>query len=164
LNESDKPKAESYLTSEVKLAPEDADVLVSMASIFLSACKHTPSADRDCPHLDFATHCLLRAVDIDSSHAAAHYYLGLTGALRGDLDDAAEFFAHALDIDAQYVPALRDSAIVYLGMGKLQAAGERINKALLLSPAERDLKTLRRKVRQAQIARQLADLFGLSRH
>jgi len=97
-------KALSYLISEVKLAPEDPDILVSMASMFLYLCAEAseqPAADS--PHFDYATHCLLRAVDTGVPIADAHYYLGVVSAMRGDLENAVEFFGHALDIHPEHV-------------------------------------------------------------
>jgi tetratricopeptide (TPR) repeat protein len=47
-------EAANYLVSELKLDPEDVDTLVSMGSMFLTV-----------GELDYATHCMLRAIDID---------------------------------------------------------------------------------------------------
>ena len=139
-------QARTYLVSELKLAPEDTDILVSMASMFLTI-----------GDLDLSTHCLLRAVDIDCADADAYYYLGLVSAINGRFENAVEFFAHTLDIRPEHIYALKDSAIVYLVMGRLDDAAERINKALALDGNNPQLRSLARRVRRAQLTEQLTD-------
>jgi tetratricopeptide (TPR) repeat protein len=133
-------KAKGHLVSEVKLLPEDAQVLVSMGSMFLGI-----------GDADYATHCLLRAIDIDCANADAYYYLGLVSAIRGRLEDAAEFFGHALDIRPKDVRALRDSAVVYLWMGRLGEAAKRIKMALTLASGDSRLRMLDRRIRAVQV-------------
>ena len=94
----------------------------------------------------------------------AYYYLGLAHAMKGDFEDAAEFFAHALDINPHYVQAIRDSAEVLLAMHQLEDATEIIERGVLLLGDHQELKDIRRRVRRAQITRQLADLFGRGKH
>jgi tetratricopeptide (TPR) repeat protein len=98
LMRGEKQEAKDYLGAELKLNPEDADALVSMASMFLII--NEP---------DYATHCLLKAADIDGANADAYYYLGLASATNGRFEDAAEFFGHALDIRPEDPSALKDS-------------------------------------------------------
>ena len=140
LTNGDKTQAKSYLLSEMKLALEDGETLVSMGSMFLNV-----------DDLGCATHCLLRAVDSDSSSADAYYYLGLTSVLRDELHEAAELFSHALDIKSDHVPALRDSAYVYLMMKKFDRALNRIKKARIASPEDKQIKSLERKILIEQI-------------
>jgi len=135
-----KTEARAYLISELKLALEDAETLVSMGSMFLAI------GDLGC-----ATHCLLRAADFDNANAEAYYYLGVISAMKGELEDAAELFSHTLDIKSEHVPALRDSASVYLTMGKLTDAAERISKARALYGDDLQLKRIERAVFLARI-------------
>jgi tetratricopeptide (TPR) repeat protein len=146
-----KKQARTYLLSELKLGPENGDTLVSIASMFLTIGEgcHTQQNVFGDTDFDHATHCLLRAVDLDSADADAHYYLGLISALRGRLEDAAEFFAHALDINTKHIAALRDSAFVYLAMGKFADAANRISKARALASDDSQVRTLARRIRLA---------------
>ena len=163
-------KARSYLVSEVELAPEDADVWVSMASMFLvigqgpGAClrqtaeapKHLLPEGEPAPlerptngdpdsDLDYATHCLLRAVDIDCNNTEAYYYLGLVSAVKGRLEDAVEFFSRTLEIRPDHVSALRDSASVCLAMGRSGQAAGRIKKVPASSGNDPRIRALDRK-------------------
>jgi tetratricopeptide (TPR) repeat protein len=140
--------AREHLHAEMKLTPEDPDVLVSMGSIFLSI---------DEP--DLATHCLLKAVDIDHSNADAYYYLALASATSGEFDGAAEFFTHALDLHPQDLLSLTDSAAVYLAMGKLSAASERIHQAKLLAPGDPRVTEIYRQILFARARQAISDLF-----
>ena len=158
----------------MELAPEDAEALVSMGSMFVAV-----------GELNLSTHCLLKAVDIDRGSlgmtdgfgdgpdlqkgsksgrdhhigADAYYYLGLVSAIKGQLDDATEFFAHSLDIRPKGVCALRDSAVVYLAMGRLDNAAERIRKAQGLAGGDSQLKALGRRVRIARATKRIADFL-----
>ncbi len=159
-----KDGAKDYLLAELRVSSVDADVLVSMGSMFLAI-----------GDLDYATHCLLRAVDIDSANADGYYYLGLVSAIKGAFEDAVEFFAHALDIRPEDVSALRDSAAIYLAMGRLADAAERIKKArslavddsfaeFTLEPSEgledrSQLKAIESRVWLAQITEQIKDFL-----
>jgi tetratricopeptide (TPR) repeat protein len=143
-----KNEGRAYLVSELKLAPEDADTLVSMGSMFLTI-----------GDSDLSTHCLLRAVDIDCGNADAYYYLGLVSAVRGRFEDAVEFFGHTLDIRPKDVRALRDSAVVYLRMGRLTDAAERIKKASSLADDDSQLRALDRRVRLIQATGRIADFL-----
>ncbi len=149
----------AYLVSELKLAPEDADMLVSMGSMFLTI-----------GDSDLSTHCLLRAVDIDCANADAYYYLGLVSATKGRFEDAAEFFDHTLDIRPKDVCALKDSAVVYLAMGRSADAAERIKKAMDLADAhtcrlpagtgdDSQLRAIYRRIRLVQAGERIADFL-----
>jgi tetratricopeptide (TPR) repeat protein len=109
--------------------------------------------------LDYAMHCLLRAVDVDCANADAYYYLGTVRAMKGAFGDAAEFFAHTLDINSEHILALRDSAIVYLAMGRLADAAKNIEKARSLAGDDAQLKTLGRQIHLAQIRQRITDFL-----
>jgi len=141
-------KGRAYLISELDMAPEDANTLVSMGSMFLRM-----------GDLDYATQCLLQAVDIDRVNADAYYYLGVVRTIKGALGDAAEFFAHTLDIQSGHVLALRDSAFVYLAMGRLANAAERIKKARSLADNDSLLKALGWRVSLAQLQKRIGDFL-----
>ncbi len=157
-----KQKARAYLISELKLKPDDAGTLVSMGSMLFTI-----------GELDLSTRCLLEAVDLDCANADAYYYLGLISASKERFESAGELFAHALDIDSNHIGALRDSAFVYLQMGRLDEAEERISKARALAAndpafvatsAERAndsvLKTLARGIRLAKKIEQIRTFFS----
>ena len=146
LTQGQKQEARNYLLTELTMDPEDSDILVSMGSMFLAISEP-----------DYATHCLLRAVDMDYASADGYYYLGLARATKGCLDDAAEFFEHALDIRPKDVRILRDSAVVYLAMGRLVDARERIEKARSLAGDDRQLRTLENGIRLAKIRERIVD-------
>jgi tetratricopeptide (TPR) repeat protein len=141
-------EARKHLVSEVKLASEDTNILVSMGSMFLGV-----------GDMDYATHCLLRVIDIDCANADAYYYLGLVSAIKGRFEDALEFFGHALDIRPDDVRALRDSAAVYLRMGRLAEAAERIKKALDLAGEDSQLRMLDRRIRMVQAKVRITDFL-----
>ncbi len=141
-------EAKSYLLSEMKLGPEDPLALVSMGSMFLVM-----------EEIEHATHCLLRAVDMDWASGEGYYYLGVASAMRGDLDDAAEFFSHAVQVNAGHVDALRDSASLYLTMGRWTEASERIGRALALRP-NREMRKLALKIRRAQRRNRMKSVAG----
>jgi len=141
-------EAANYLVSELKLAPDDVDTLVSMGSMFLTT-----------GDLDYATNCMMRAIDIDCAHAQAYYYLGLINAMKGRFEESAEFFAHTLDIKPEHICALRDSAVVYMAMGRLDDAAVRIKKALPLTDDDSQLKTLSRRVRLLQATERISDFL-----
>jgi len=109
--------------------------------------------------LDYATHCMLQAVDIDCASADAYYYLGVVSAIKGAFDEAAEFFSHTLDINSEHIRALGDSAAVYLAMGRLEDAAMRIKKALDSAGNDSQLKALGRKIRLAQIIERIVDFL-----
>jgi len=147
LMKGQKQQAKEYLFAEVELAPEDPDILVSMGSMFLIAGEP-----------DYAKHCFLKAVDIDSTSAAGFYYLGLVSAINGQLEDAAEFFGQVLDIKPKDVQTLRDSAIVYMAMGRLTDAAGRIKKAKSLADDGLQLKLLQGKIWLARTMERVANL------
>jgi len=148
LIKGNKNKAGIYLASELQLQPAAPDVLVSMATMSLAI-----------GDLDLSTNCLLKAIETDTSNPDAYYYLGLVNALKNRFDDAAELFAHTLDIKSDHIPALRDSAVIYLLTGKLDKATERVKKALALASNNQQLKIISRQIRCAQAAKRLANFF-----
>jgi Flp pilus assembly protein TadD len=101
--------------------------------------------------LDYAVHCLLKAVDIDCANADAYYYLGVVSAKKGAFEHAAEFFANALDIKPKDVRALHDCAVVYLAMGRLANAAENISEARSLAHGDSQLRALDYRVRMGQL-------------
>jgi tetratricopeptide (TPR) repeat protein len=161
MSQGDFPSAKTWLASEIKLAGDDAEVLVSMASMLLVLADegHLEFSDA----FDYAVNCLLHAIDIDPSDADAHYYLGCANAMDGRDEDAIEFFTHALEINPQHVLAIRDSAIVHLAMRQLNDAADVIDRGFLTVGNHPEFKKIRSKIRRSQIAQQLANLFGKSK-
>jgi Flp pilus assembly protein TadD len=96
---------------------------------------------------DHAIGCLLRASNYDMANPDAHYYLGVGAANKGHLDDASHFFAHALELHAEHVGALRDSAFTYVAAGQMDKAAERIRRARALLPTDCELRMLDYSVR-----------------
>ena len=91
---------------------------------------------------DHAIHCLLRATNLDTTNTDAFYYLGVTAANKGHLDDAVQFFSHALDLDSEHIGALRDSAFTYVAAGRIEKAAERIAQARAILPGDCELRVL----------------------
>jgi tetratricopeptide (TPR) repeat protein len=141
-------KARAYLITELDMVPEDANVLVSMGSMFLAI-----------EDFDYAAHCLTRALEVDCANADAYYYLGVTKAMRARLTEAAEFFGHALDINPEHFYALRDSAMTCLALGRLSDAAGRIARARALAGSERYLKSLSRAIRLAGLTEKVSKFF-----
>jgi tetratricopeptide (TPR) repeat protein len=145
-------RARDYLLAELKQAPDDPDILMSMGTMFLRI-----------DDLDRAMQCMLRVLDIDSTCSEAYYYLGLASAIDGRFEDASEFFGHALDISPEHTCALRDSAIVHLAMGKSAYACEQIRKARLLDADDPALKSIERSVKIAHLRTRVRDFFRRSK-
>ncbi|TFG45352.1 MAG: tetratricopeptide repeat protein [Candidatus Brocadiia bacterium] len=143
-------KAKAYLVSELELASEDADVYVSIGSMLLKL-----------GELNLAAHALLKALEFDYAHADAYYYLGIAHMLKEINDEAAEFFANALDINPRHIPALRDSAILNIAAGKVELAEEKIKKAISLSGDDTQLKAVHRQVRRAKTTGRITELFAM---
>ncbi len=147
-----KEQARSYLVTEMKLALEDGDTLVSMGSMFLTL------GDIGC-----ATHCLLRAIDNNTTGADAYYYLGLASAMRKEYEEALELFSHALDINSEHVPALKDSAMIYLLMNSFYDAEQRIKKARSISPDDSQIKSLDKKIKTVKTIFSAKEFFSKMR-
>jgi len=130
-----KEKARAYLISELDLDPEDSNILVSMASMFLKV-----------DNIDLAIHCLLKSLENDCSNPDAYYYLGCVRTIQVQFEEAAEFFGHALDINPNHINTLRDSSLVCLAMGKLKQASGRIKKAKSLASDDSQLTAISRRV------------------
>jgi len=141
-----KYKVKGYLLAELNKSPQNPDVLVSMGSLFLQLADY-----------DYSTHCLLRAVDIDSNNAPCYYYLGLISAIKGRLDEALEFLNHSLALNPKNSLALRDSAAVLLEVGKLEQAGQRLQKARAAGAYERDLSSLERRIKVAGLRQKIIE-------
>ena len=145
LDQGKKKKARAYLLSELRNKADNAALLTSIGSMFLSmACQvDTQEAGRArtpvalaCSDLDNAVHCLLKAVDIDHTRADAYFYLGVASATRDNLEDAQEFFTHALELDKAHGPALLGLARVSLSQGDSGQASEFLTRARTISPTD----------------------------
>ena len=144
-----KIEAGAYLISELKLTLEDAGTLVSMGSMFI-----------EIDDLAHAMRCLMRAIELDGANADAYYYLGVLSAVRGDFRNATEFFAHALDLRSDHIPALRDSASVYLCLDRLTDAAARIKKARSLDGTDVQLKKIDRMIAIARAKQRIINTLG----
>jgi tetratricopeptide (TPR) repeat protein len=141
-------KVKTHLLAELDHEIEDANTLISMASMFLTI--------EDSEH---ATQCLLRAVGLDMRSADAYHYLGVSAANKGQLVDAERFLAHALDLDPNHTGALRDSAYTYLADGHAEKAAERIASARALLPDDCELRMLDHSVRLILLADRMGGLI-----
>jgi len=128
-------EAADYLVAEVDRAPEDANTWISMGAMFLTM-----------DDLDYATHCLMKAMNIDCANADAYYYLGIVSSLKGWFEDALDFFTQTLEYNDKHVYALRSSALLYLNMNRLNDASKRIKETLSLEDDNLHLKILHHKV------------------
>jgi tetratricopeptide (TPR) repeat protein len=131
LIERQKDKARKHLLAELEHEIDDANTLVSMASMFLTT---------DDP--DHASQCLLRAVGMDMRSADAYYYLGVSAANKGQFADAERFFTRALELSPDHLGALRDSAFTYLAANEAPKAAEQIAHARELEPQDCELRML----------------------
>ncbi len=147
----EKAAARKHLLAELRFVRENADVLVSMGSMFLQLGEPR-----------YATRCLLKAVELDGAKAEAYYYLAVASAMNERFDDAAEFFGHALDIAPRYVDALRDSAVVALRLGRVAQARQRIDAAISLDSNNPQLRAIRRRITLARLVERLTGLFALT--
>ena len=87
----------------------------------------------------------------------AHYYLGVGAANKGHLNDATQFFAHALDLDPEHLSALRDSAFTYVAAGRMDKAAERVKRARTLLPKDCQLRTLDYSLRVLRLTRRITN-------
>ncbi len=142
-------EVKSHLVSELKRWPESTEVLVAMGAMF---------AEIDEPN--YATHCLLRALELDRTNADANYYLGLISARQAMFDDALRFFRQALESDEHHLGALVQTASACLQTEKLDQAWENISKAHELSGDEPTVRTLYGRIRMARMRRRLAGPLG----
>ncbi len=139
-------EARTCLLAELELDIEEAGTLISMGSMFLNLGDN-----------DNAIGCLLRATNLDMTNPDAHYYLGVGAANKGHLNDAAQFFAHALDLDPEHLGALRDSAFTYVAAGQMDRAAERVRRARTLLPSDSRLRTLDYSLRLIRLTRRITN-------
>ncbi|HPD46710.1 MAG TPA: tetratricopeptide repeat protein [Anaerohalosphaeraceae bacterium] len=128
------------LLDELKRNPDDLDVLLSIAVMFMQL-----------NELDFAMDTLLGVVDEDPQNATAFYYMGLTLALQSDYEGALQFFEHAMTIDATNPALMADAAWLCLYEGRLQQAADVIQVARDLAPDDQDITRLWRRIQLALI-------------
>jgi tetratricopeptide (TPR) repeat protein len=141
-------KVKAHLLAELDREIEDANTLISIATMFL--------AIQDSEH---AKQCLLHAVGLDVRSADAYHYLGVSAANNGQFADAEQFLNHALDLDPKHTAALRDSAYTYLADGRPVKAAERIARARALLPDDCELRMLDHSVRLILLIRRGAGLL-----
>jgi tetratricopeptide (TPR) repeat protein len=149
LRDDQKVQAKACLLSELSIAPEDPDILVSMGSMFLII-----------GDFDYAAHCLLRALEFDYSNADAYYFLAIASAMKGQAIEAGEFFTHAIDIRPNDIKVLKESALLSLTTGKLTLAQKRIASAMNLTKNDPEIKALARKIKAAKTVRSIADYIS----
>jgi len=169
LKKSDTQKAKSYLVCEMELAPSDASVWISMASMFMtiastasnnhyerfgvqlcSAPKRFGSSE-----IEYAACCLESALQADFASADAYYYLGLLASIKGRFSDAAQSFMHCLDIRPNDVPVLKSCAEAFFAMGRLEQAIEKVARAEALAGADDRLKSIKRKIYFAHLKKRI---------
>ncbi len=146
--QANKRQAKSYLLAELKACPEDAAILVSMASMFL-----------ELEDYESAINCLLQAVDIDDSNAQANYYLGLVSALKQRYENAEEFFNHTLELQPDHIETLRDLAVILVETGRIPQAVQTINRAASLASDDPQVKTIARQIRFLNVVKTLTRIL-----
>jgi tetratricopeptide (TPR) repeat protein len=172
LRKDQKQKARAYLISELRNAPDNAEVLVSVGSMFVAVAADGRDPDQPWPagvrrpplrsafgssDLDHASHCLMRAMEVDSTNPDAYYYLGVVSAIKGLFRESEGFFAQALRAKPDHLPALRESAWLHLHQGHLSDAAQRIQQARTHGPDDTSIRDLDRRIRvQASQARVMA--------
>ena len=170
-------KTRAYLLSELRNNVDDAELLVSMGSMFLHMAGQQPpttefggSVEQDLkntvsePDLDHAMHCLFQALDLDDRNAYAYYYLAMASAFKGYWDDACDFFNHVLNCNPDHVPALMGYAKVNAIQGHFDAARKRLSQVAELSPHSGGLRELRLEVTLRQTVSLMAPLTDQCKH
>lgn len=172
-------KARAYLISEMRNAPENPDVLISVGSMFLAVASDRSAPSEPWPagvrrpplrgafgssDLDHACHCLARARELDHANPSVHYYLGVASALRDLPEEAEEAFAEALRIKPDHAGALLDSALLNLRHGRFDTAAERARQAQEQGIKTPELRHLQRRIRAGALRAKTRALFGAILH
>lgn len=97
--------AKGLLIDELKLEPENEEILISMASFFI-----------ELDEIEYAKNSLLQAMNIDFANPDAYYYLGLCQLIEKNYAEAIEFFEHTLTIKADHLEALEKLSFARLAM------------------------------------------------
>jgi tetratricopeptide (TPR) repeat protein len=97
--------------------------------------------------LDHASHCLMRAVEVDPTNPDAYYYLGVICTLKEQFHEAEGFFSQVLQTKPDHLWALRDSASLYLHQGRLPEAADRIRQARAHKGDDPSIRKLARRIR-----------------
>ena len=148
LAEDDPDRTLQYLQVECELGPEDTDVLFSMGLIFLQL-----------NDFDYATNCFLRIVDEDAENAEAFYYLGTALAMQREYEGALQFLEHAVSLGYDNAEALADTAYVYSRTGRPSLAAETIAEARSVSPDNRKVASVYRKLKITAFVRHIKKHF-----
>ena len=139
---ANQPKKTVYhLIAEMRLSPDNPNVLISIATMFIQI-----------QQFDYALNCLLRAGDIATKNASIYYYLGVVSTLKENFEDAAHFFRESLEIDPENIKTLQNLSTVYFTMGMLEQAEETINRITSMKKEDTCTKNLKRKIQLQQIA------------
>ena len=149
LSEGRIERARAYLAVELHLAADNPEILVSMGSIFLKL-----------GDLDFASNCLLRAIDLDNLCDDAFYLLGCVNIIKQKQENAQELLSEAIEKNPENTVALKELAHLLLISGDFQQASDIINQLKQMTPADRQLKKLERLYRTKAAVQDLSDLFS----
>jgi tetratricopeptide (TPR) repeat protein len=158
-------QSRKYLASEAQLAPDDANVWVSIASMFMAlaakACQNLRGqfAELRNSDMEHAAHCLEKAITIDFASPDAYYYLGTLAVMQGRFSDAAQSFMHTLDIRPDDIPALRGCASAFLAMGRFDQAAQKVAQAQTLVGEDSQLKAIGRKICRARFRKHIVNFF-----
>ena len=142
--EGRRDRTRRLLLDELKCNPDDLDVLLSIAVMFMQL-----------GELDFAMDTLLGVVDEDQQNATAFYYMGLTLALQNDYEGALQFFEHAMTIDDTNPNLMADAALLCLKDGHIRQAADVIQVARERAPADKDITRLWRRIQLALVVHNL---------
>jgi tetratricopeptide (TPR) repeat protein len=142
-------KAKAYLATELQLSPDNPDVLLSMATIFIKL---------DDP--DSASNCLLKAIDLKASCPDAYYYLGCINILKARPETAAELLQKAVELNPRHSSALKELAHLFLVSGSFTAALEKINQLRQICPNDAQLKKLEKSYAAKLAKQQLFDFLS----
>jgi tetratricopeptide (TPR) repeat protein len=123
-------EAARYLKEELALEPKDADVLVSMASLF-------EQLDEN----DMALACLFQ-IDVEERSANAWHHVGLIFAHKGNMAEAACCLNKSLEMEPANAETLKHLAQVYLVTGEVEPARQMLAAAKVLAPRDREIKLL----------------------
>ncbi|MHC5082569.1 MAG: tetratricopeptide repeat protein [Planctomycetota bacterium] len=135
---SDIRKSLELLRAELKLEPEDTDVLLSMGWLFLQL-----GAEGD------ASGCFLQVLDQDSKNYSPYYGLGMSLAMTGEFTGALQCLKHAIRLDSKRPELLICAGWICYKLEKWKHGLKYVRKCLRLYPDRQPYKTRCKELQRA---------------
>jgi len=131
-------EAEAAFEEALRRDPELVSAMIGLAAHHIIAVGTLIVPNQE-PYLGIADGLLERVMQKNLSLSAAHFYRGSLRNLRGELEPAAESYAHALAINPSFAPAYGQIGRVLTRLGRIDEAVQHIQYALRLSPKDPNL-------------------------